>query len=76
MGARDYEDLTLLRRLLAEERADEAYWEAYEEIDDELRAEWAEQFAKPYQANGIEIHRLAMARLGWKESLGTAWPTT
>jgi IS5 family transposase len=64
MAARDYEDMTVLRRLLAEERADEAYRDMYEQIEDEQRAEWAEQFDSiPYKPNGNEIHRLAMKRL-------------
>lgn len=68
MGARPYEDVTLVRRLRIEEEADEAYRDMYEQIEDEQRAEWEEQFDSiPYRANGNEIHRLAMARLGWNE---------
>jgi hypothetical protein len=64
MGARDYEDLTLLHRLRREDEEDEAYREAYEQIESEQRAEWAEQFDSiPYKPNGNEIHRLAMKRL-------------
>jgi hypothetical protein len=68
MGAWHYEDITVLRRLRIEEEADEAYRDMYEQIEDEQRAEWAEQFDSiPYKANGNEIHRLTMARLGWKD---------
>jgi hypothetical protein len=64
MGAREYEDVTLLRRLRVEEQADEAYRDMYEQVEDELRAEWEEQFDSiPYKPNGDEIHRLAMERL-------------
>jgi hypothetical protein len=64
MGAREYEDVTLLRRLRVEEQANEAYSDMYEQVEDELRAEWEEQFDSiPYKPNGDEIHRLAMQRL-------------
>jgi hypothetical protein len=64
MGAREYEDVTLLRRLGVEEQADEAYRDMYEQVEDELRAEWEEQFDSiPYKPNGDEIHRITEARL-------------
>jgi IS5 family transposase len=64
MGARAYEDMTVLHRLRREDEEDEAYREAYEQIECEQRAEWAEQFGSiPYKPNGNDIHRLAMAKL-------------
>ena len=74
MTARPYEDVTLLRRLRVEEESAEAYRDMYEQVDDELRAEWEEQFDTiPYKPNGDEIHRLVEARL--KRIRRNAWPT-
>ena len=59
-----YEDHLVSRRDRAEDEEDESYRAMYEQIEEEQRAEWAEQFDSiPYKPNGNEIHRLAMVRL-------------
>jgi hypothetical protein len=64
MSIRDYEDHRVMRRLRAEDQAQELYWRTCDEIEAEMRAEWEAEFDSfPFEPNEAEIHRQAIKRI-------------